>query len=116
MKPGVLRQTLRALSPRRSTASVSPTPTAEATSDERDAGGSLLARMHGPEDDGSPGPDLTPGDIEFFKANGYLFKRGLIDPATLQGCVDHFWRDLPPSVDAENVELMRRVLAASLAS
>lgn len=58
----------------------------------------MRAKMHSSVDDGSPGSQITASDIEFFKSNGYLFKRGLLDPAELQGCVDHFWQDLPPSV------------------
>jgi hypothetical protein len=83
-----LRRTLSHLAVATPAAAAAPPPT---PSPERDAGGSLRPRMHSSVDDGSPGSDLTPADLEFFARTGYLMKRKLIDPASLQGCLDQFW-------------------------
>jgi hypothetical protein len=69
---------------------------------ERDAGGSLRPRMHSVADDASPGPQLTPADMDFFATNGYLMKRKLIDPKSLQGCLDQFWDGAPASIRRED--------------
>ena len=42
---------------------------------------------------------LSPGDAAFFKENGYLVKKRLLDPASLAPIVDHVWANAPACVD-----------------
>eukprot|EP01047_Picozoa_sp_COSAG01_P108387 COSAG01_NODE_37315_length_505_cov_0.849754_1_plen_116_part_01 len=53
----------------------------------------LLPRPHGPECD-PPGADclgLSVAEVEFFKENGYLIKRGLVPPDALAPLVQGVW-------------------------
>ena len=69
---------------------------------ERDSGGSMLPRMHSAAEDASDGPILTTADCAFFKKNGYLVKRKLIDPSELQICVEKFWACAPADIKRDD--------------
>ena len=77
-----------------------PSPAAAASPEpERDGGGSILARMHSPAEDGSRGPGLTESDCAFFKANGYLVKRSLFTEEELAVCIAKFWAAAPEGIE-----------------
>jgi hypothetical protein len=44
------------------------------------------------------GPGLSPDDIQFFKEEGYLVKRQLLDPASLMPVTNHVWKHAPACV------------------
>ena len=49
------------------------------------------------------GPSLNAREAAFFKARGYIVKRGLIDdPETFRRIVDHIWRHVPRGILRRN--------------
>jgi hypothetical protein len=42
---------------------------------------------------------LSAGDIAFFKRDGYLIKRGVLDPALMARARDRMWEAAPPHLD-----------------
>ena len=47
------------------------------------------------DNEGSSSPTLTQADCEFFAANGFLLKKGLLDPAKCEEACDYVWRRAP---------------------
>ena len=66
--------------------------------------GMPATRFHGPESDPDPAAartmGLSPAEIVFFKANGFIVKRKLIPAKDLSPFVEKFWDEAkPPSLD-----------------
>ena len=47
------------------------------------------------DDEGSSSPTLTQADCDFFAANGFLLKKGLLDPVKCEEACDYIWRRAP---------------------
>lgn len=39
--------------------------------------------------------EITQNQIEFFRENGYLFKRNILDTSLIEKCLDHYWESAP---------------------
>ena len=45
---------------------------------------------------------LSSDDIQFFKDNGYLVKRGVLKPELTERARDHLWENAPPQLDRDD--------------
>lgn len=56
---------------------------------------------------------LADREIQFFKRNGYLVKRRILDPGAMNRAIDRAWCELPPHFDREDPATWRGVLTDS---
>ena len=42
---------------------------------------------------------LTKEDIHFFKSEGYLIKRGILDPSRMERAREAFWQAIPSEIE-----------------